>query len=205
MTIATLKTGIIQLLDAEIAAPVTISAGAIIAPAPVAPSIVPPTWPLQADCDAFYGCPGDTPDQWAAWVKEHVVDVPCPWVLNMGGVVVKEIQIHKKCADSLTRVLNNVWDATGKSQSAIETLHYHLYSGSYNQRPMRGGTHRSMHGYAAALDFDDKENEQHSANHLFQDSSLITVKFKEDGWIWGGDWSPQSVDAMHYQAARVHS
>ena len=24
-------------------------------------------------------------------------------------------------------------------------------------------------------------------------------------WIWGGDWSPGSIDAMHVQAARVHS
>jgi hypothetical protein len=30
------------------------------------------------------------------------------------------------------------------------------------------------------------------------------IKFKEEGWIWGGDWLPGSVDAMHVQAARVH-
>jgi hypothetical protein len=27
------------------------------------------------------------------------------------------------------------------------------------------------------------------------------VKFKEEGWIWGGEWSPP--DAMHVQAARI--
>ena len=198
MTIATLKDKIVQLLDAEMAVP------ASPAPSPVAPSIVVPTWPLQADCDAFYGCPGDTPEQWAAWVKEHVIDVQCPWVLNMGAEVVKEIQIHKKCADSLTRILNNIWDATGKSQSAIETLRYNRYSGSYNQRPIRGGTCRSMHGYAAAIDWDDQDNQQHSLNHLFTDQSLLIVKFKEDDWVCGLDWSPQSIDSMHVQAARVH-
>lgn len=193
MTLATLKAKIIQLIDEEIGVPALAAA---------APSIV-PTWPLQADCDAFYGCPGDTPAEWAAWEAQHLVDVDCPWVLNDGGIIVKQIRIHRLCALSLQRVLGNVWDATGRSQSAIETLRYNLYSGSYNQRPIRGGTRRSMHGYGAAIDFDDKDNQQHDLHHLFQANSLITIKFAEEGWIWGGSWSPQSVDAMHWQAARV--
>ena len=161
-------------------------------------------WPLQKDCDAFYGNPGDTPDQWMAWEATHLVDVPCPWQLNMDKIVVTQIRIHKLVAPSLTRVLGSIWDATGQSLSAIQTLRYNLFSGSYNQRPIRGGTMRSMHGYGAAIDWDDQDNQQHATHHLFQDSSLIIMKFKEEGWIWGGDWSPQSVDAMHVQAARVH-
>jgi hypothetical protein len=27
------------------------------------------------------------------------------------------------------------------------------------------------------------------------------TKFKEENWIWGGDWSGSSIDAMHFQAA----
>ena len=195
MTLATLKAKIIELFDAEIAPPPPSAPLSIIAPQ---------VWPLQADCDAFYGDPGSTPASWAAWEAANLVDVACPWVLNMDGTVVKEIRIHKKCATSLTQVLDAIWDATGKSQSAIETLRYNLFSGSYNQRPIRGGTMRSMHGYGAALDMDCNDNEQHSMNHLFQDSSLITIKFKEAGAVWGGDWSPQSIDAMHYQFARLH-
>jgi hypothetical protein len=161
-------------------------------------------WPLQRDCNAFYGNPGNTSAQWAAWESAHLVKIPCPWVLHMDKEIVKEISIHKLCASSLTNVLNNIWDAVGKDQSAIETLHYDQFSGSYNQRPMRGGSARSMHGFGVALDFDYDDNLFHSTKHLFQDSSLIVVKFKEDGWQWGGDWSPGSVDAMHFQAARVH-
>jgi hypothetical protein len=198
MTLATLKAKIVELFDAEIVPPPP-----AVASAPLS-IIVPQTWPLQADCDAFYGNPGSTPGEWAAWESANLVDVACPWVLNMDAIVVTQIRIHKKCAVSLTQVLGAIWDATGKSQSAIETLRYNLFSGSYNQRPIRGGTMRSMHGYGAALDFDCADNEQHSMNHLFQDSSLITVKFKEAGAAWGGDWSSTSVDAMHYQFARVH-
>jgi hypothetical protein len=161
-------------------------------------------WPLQRDCNAFYGNPGNSPSQWAAWEKAHLVNVACPWTIRMGKSVVSHIEIHKLAAASLTRVLGSIWDAVGHDQSAIETLHYDQYSGSYNQRPMRGGTMRSMHGFGVAIDWDDQENQQHHTKHLFQDSSLLVVKFKAEGWIWGGDWSPQSIDAMHVQAARVH-
>lgn len=165
-------------------------------------------WPLQRDCDAFYGNPGGSPAQWAAWESANLVDVVCPWQISFidGKIIqpVKAIRIHKKCADSLKAVLENIWEAVGKDQSAIETLHYHHYSGSYNQRVMRGGSARSMHGYGAAIDWDAEENQQHSMKHLFQSDSLLVAKFKADGWTWGGDWSPGSIDAMHVQAARVH-
>ena len=165
-------------------------------------------WPLQKDCPAFYGDPGNTPTLWAAWEAANLVDVPCPWKLffkdNDLIQPVSAIRIHKKCAGSLNIVLHSIWDAVGDDQSAIETLHYHLYSGSYNQRPMRGGVARSMHGFGAAIDMDAEENEQHSTKHLYQANSLIVLKFKAENWIWGGDWSPTSIDAMHFQAARVH-
>jgi len=161
-------------------------------------------WPLQKDCPTFYGNPGDLPTQWASWESANLISVACPWPLNMDNILVTHIRIHKLCADSLTRVLGTIWNATGQSLSAIQTLRYNLFSGSYNQRPIRGGSMRSMHGFGAAIDWDDQDNQQHSMTHLFQDSSLIIVKFREEDWVWGGDWSPQSIDAMHIQAARVH-
>lgn len=161
-------------------------------------------WPLQKDCNAFYGNPGDTPVQWAAWEGENLTLVQCPWLLNMDGTPITHIRIHKKCAGSLAVVLGTIWDAVGHDQSAIDTLHYNHYSGSYNQRPMRGGSSRSMHGFGAAIDWDSEENLQHAQKHTFQETSLIIVKFKEQGWIWGGNWGGSSIDAMHVQAARVH-
>ena len=201
MTIASLKADVIQLFDKELGTVAPVPAPTIITPPQ---SITPVVWPLQADCNEFYGNPGDTPAEWAVWEAANLVDISCPWVLNMDGVVVKQIRIHRKCAESLAQVLNAIWNATGQSQSAIETLRYNRFSGSYNQRPIRGGTMRSMHGFGAAIDWDAEDNEQHATVHLFQDSSLLVVKFKEAGWIWGGDWSPQSVDCMHVQSSRVH-
>lgn len=167
-----------------------------------------PVWPLQRECNQFYGNPGNTPAQWAKWEADNLITVPCPWPLafydNGKSTPVKGIRIHKKCADSLKTVLNSIWEKVGKDVSAIETLHYNRFSGSYNQRPMRGGSSRSMHGFGCAIDWDAEENAHHSTKHLFQQNSPIVVAFKAEGWIWGGDWSAGSVDAMHFQAARVH-
>src|SRR5215472_6147266 len=67
------------------------------------PAARPAIWPLQKDCLAFYGDP-----RRAGWLHANTVDVPCPWALRIGNVTVRNIVIHKKCADSLTRVLGNI-------------------------------------------------------------------------------------------------
>lgn len=158
------------------------------------------TWPLQSQCPAFYGNPAAH-----GWLHENTVDIACPWPLHMGKLAIPHILIHKKCAESLARVLNNIWDALDKSLSRIHALRYDVFDGSYNYRPIRGSHALSMHAYACAIDWDAADNEQHAMKHLFHDDSLLVVKFKEEGWIWGGDWAPGSIDAMHVQAARVHN
>ena len=164
-----------------------------------------PVWPLQSQCDTFYSNPrGSNGAYNPTWASANLTHVPCPWVLMMGNTQVPFIVIHKKCADSLSRVLASMWDAVGKDQGAIETLHYNRYSGSFVYRPMRGGIALSMHSYGVAIDWDAEENPQHSTTHLFKEDSLIVAKFKAENWIWGGDWSGTSIDAMHFQAARVH-
>jgi len=157
-------------------------------------------WPLQSQCVAFYGDPSAR-----NWLHDNTTDVACPWPLFMGKIAVPHIVIHKKCAASLARVLNNIWDAAGKSLGNVQNLRYDQYDGSYNFRPMRDSQALSMHAFAAAIDWDAADNEQHALNHLFRDDSLLVVKFKEEGWVWGGDWSADSIDAMHVQAARVHA
>jgi hypothetical protein len=157
-------------------------------------------WPLQKDCISFYGNPASP-----GWLHDNTTYVACPWTLYVGATPTSHILIHKKCADSLARVLNNVWDACGKDVSKIKEQHFDRYDGSYNFRPMRGAAAMSMHSFACAIDWDAAENAFHSQKHLFTDQSLLVVKFKEEGWIWGGDWSPGSQDAMHVQAARIHS
>ncbi len=160
--------------------------------------IIKPAWPLQRDCMSFYGDPRK-----AGWLHDNTIDVTCPWPLHIEKTPVSHILIHKKCAASLTRVLGSIWDAVGHENAKITALRYDVFDGSYNLRVMRGGSSLSMHSYACAIDWDAKDNAFHDRHHLFRDDSLLVVKFKEDGWVWGGDWAP-GTDAMHVQAARVH-
>lgn len=154
-------------------------------------------WPLQRDCVAFYGDPA-----LAGWLHSNTTYVSCPWTLTIGAQPVTHILIHKKCADSLARVLGNIWDAVHHNVADLRLLRYDRYDGSYNFRPMRGGSQMSMHSFACAIDWDAADNAFHSQKHLFTAQSLLVTKFQEEGWIWGGEWSPP--DAMHVQAARVH-
>jgi hypothetical protein len=152
------------------------------------------SWPTQAEVWAGFYDP----------VK--LVHVQCPWVFTVEGTHSQTITIHEKCAASLTRVLNFIWENVGKSQDKIHEFGYDVYDGSYVVRPMRGGSHPSMHSYGVAMDWNAAENPQYAplSKTKFKPNSLIVKAFKDEGWEWGGDWSPGSIDAMHFQAARVH-
>lgn len=163
------------------------------------PITVTPVWPLQSQATAFYGNPYSQ-----GWLQNNTVNVSCPWPLHINGTPVTHIMIHRKCAASLTRVLGNVWDQLGHDVSKVHALRYDVYDGSYNLRAKRGGSTLSMHAYAAAIDWDAADNQFHDLHHLFTDQSPLVVAFKAEGWMWGGDWSVNSIDAMHFQAARVH-
>jgi hypothetical protein len=178
----------------------------VVIPLPTTPTITTPAlttgltkhiWPLQSECAAFYGDPNS-----AGWEKANLVEVPCPWPLQIDGKTIHAISIHSKCADSLREVLEAIWEACGRDVSKISELRYDQYDGSYNLRPMRGSTTLSMHAYGCAIDFDAADNPFHSDKHLFTADSIIVQKFEEAGWIWGGRW--MSPDAMHMQASRVH-
>lgn len=162
-------------------------------------------WPLQKDCDTFYGNPrGAGGDYSRAWAQAHLTHVLCPWHLRMGALSVPYITINKACADSLTRVLAMCWESARHDPAKISAERLDQFSGSFNYRPKRGMSSLSMHAYGAAIDWDAPENQQHSAKHFFTEASLMVVKFKAEGWIWGGNWAAESIDAMHVQAARVH-
>ena len=154
------------------------------------------TWPHQSECMTYYGNPYR-----AGWLHANTVDVPCPWQLYYGETPVEHILIHHKCAPSLVRILNYIWAECDNDADRISALHYDWFSGSYNLRPIRGGTHISMHGFACAIDFDAQENPFHSTHHKFQPTDLIVRAFEAEGWTWGGRW--RSPDAMHFQAARL--
>jgi hypothetical protein len=160
-------------------------------------------WPKQAAAAAFFSVAGTLNLIGSnAWVLSNTTHVECPWTLHMDGQKLNSILINKKCAPSLTRVLAYVWDVYGRDQEKIEHDRADRFSGSYNYRAMRGGAHLSMHGLAAAIDWDDADNQQGHLSHFFTTHTPLIAAFLEEGWEWGGFWHNESVDAMHVQATQ---
>ncbi|MDQ0454697.1 M15 family metallopeptidase [Rhizobium paknamense] len=165
-------------------------------------------WPKQSAVADFYGSnlkitkgvAGPDP----AWEKANLVLVPIPWKAVAAwdaSLPIKSFRVHAKCADSLGRVLGNIWDAFWRNQKNIEGAGIHLIGGGYNWRQMRGKAALSMHAYGCAVDLDPANNGLGDPTPDMDER--VVDAFEDEGWIWGGRWSPQRRDGMHFQAAIV--
>ncbi len=111
------------------------------------------------------------------------------------------IRIHKKCADSLSTVLESIWQASGRKEQQIRVWGMHLFGGAYNYRLMRGVNQLSMHAWGCAVDFDPAKNGFGDSTPAFEQHKPVLEVFADEGWTWGGKWS--NLDGMHWQAADV--
>ena len=163
------------------------------------------TWPLQSQCDAFYGNPrGRNGGASAQWEKGNLTRISPPFKMQFAGKPITSIAINKKCADSLSRIFDVIWLASGKNQKIIDDWGVSVFSGSYNYRVMRGGNVLSMHAYGCAIDLDAPRNWFHDQDPHFAKVPQVLKAFEDEGWTWGGSWSGRSKDGMHFQAARVN-
>lgn len=144
---------------------------------------------------AFYG----TPEQ----AENKLVSVPFPWISKIEGKVVKGIRIHQKIANDLKLILDDVWEFSGKNQSVIDSWGLSTYDGSYNNRPVRGGSRLSQHAFGAAIDFDaeDNPNSVTTGNRALANMPEKVIQiWANHGWMNGGrKWGR---DFMHYSACQ---
>jgi hypothetical protein len=162
-----------------------------------------PSWPTQSECVAFYGDP-TAPDFEARNIVELVPPFRMVYTDDQHTRPQASIQIHRRCVESLARVLLAVWELCGESQATLERLGCTQFSGSYVNREMRGSHVLSMHAYGCAVDFDTYANPYNAGPEacLFDARHPLVEAFRLEHWTWGGDWT-QPRDAMHFQAARV--
>jgi hypothetical protein len=161
-------------------------------------------WPLQSQCDTFYGNPrGRNGLASAAWEKANLVQVVPPFRMTYAGNPIKSVRIHKKCSESFSRVLAAIWVAADKNQKTVDAWGVSIYGGAYNFRLMRGGNSLSMHSWGCAIDLDPARNAFHDQSGHFHDVPQVVKAFEDEGWTWGGRWSGRSCDMMHFQAAQV--
>lgn len=153
------------------------------------------TWPLEKDVEQFYGAKG-----------QNQAKVACPYPLFLAwdtGVKVKEITIHEKVADSLTRILEAIYKTYGEEK--IRTYNLDLFGGSLNVRLKRGSKSQwSMHSWGIAIDWDPAMNQlrwgrdrARLARDEYKDFWSI---WEEEGWVSLG--RTKNYDWMHVQAAR---
>lgn len=164
------------------------------------------TWPKQSECDVFYGNPRSQVDPSEAsfkWIAENIVIATPPWKLITAWdfKTVHGVRVHRKCYDSLLRVFNLIWNASGKSQMKIDEWGMNLYAGGFNFRLMKGGNRLSMHSWGCAVDFDSARNGFGDLTPNFAKVPAVLEAFENEGWTWGGNW--RKPDGMHWQAARV--
>lgn len=167
-------------------------------------------WPLQRDCDAFYGNPRNGAKYSLTWYRQNITMVVPPFRMTMGTIPITRIPFHRKCAGALEQALADIWQRSGRSQKVIDDWGMSVFSGSFNYRPMRGGTALSMHAYACAIDFDAPRNGLGNRRPNFANVPEVLSAFARVGAVWGGDWNgngdtldERRCDGMHWQFARL--
>jgi hypothetical protein len=149
----------------------------------------PHPWPAkdEASLQAFYGSPGDT--------SQHVRIAVGKFNVKYFGKIVREITVHRACADSLLAIIEELAKFDAGQQALTQ------YAGVYAYRPMRGGTRWSLHARAAAIDLMPAKNGLLTPwpVEAMMPVSVMTT-FARYGWICAA--SAWGRDAMHFQATR---
>ena len=153
-------------------------------------------WPLQAEADGFYGNPrGRNGKASPTWESGNLVAITPPFAMHFAGKPVTRIAAHRKCAESLTRVFNAIWNAAGKDQATLDTWGVSTFGGSYNFRLKRNSTTLSMHAYGCAIDLAPERFPMGRSEPCF--CSPVLQAFADEGWV------NLAHDRMHFQAARL--
>lgn len=159
------------------------------------PNTHPTNWPKQADVPSFYGARG-----------ANQVRVPIPWAAALSwnpASPVREISLHRKVADSTSRVFERIHREIGEDQ--IRNLGLHLFGGSLNVRRMRNGGAWSMHSWGIAIDWDTERNQltwgRDRARLGKPDAEPMWRIWEDEGWVSLG--RTRNYDWMHVQAARL--
>lgn len=153
-----------------------------------------PQWPHDdmASKVAFFGDPRKSDFQ-----SKCMVTITPPFQMYYDKHPLKGINVNKKVASSLLTVFNEILNKCGHDQKKIDEIGASVYAGCYNFRPIRGAKNLSNHAFAAAIDIDPDDNPLGAK--VGKMSPLTIQAFKNEGWLWGGDYKGRK-DPMHFEA-----
>lgn len=155
--------------------------------------------PRQAECDRFYGRPGEE-------IRARLVTFDLPYALRLDYNLTQTITratLHELCAPSFVAAMVDVRAEYGEARQ--RELGIDRYAGGYMHRKMRGGSKWSMHAYGCAVDFYAGPNglTTQCPRALFcgPDYKPFLDIMEGHGWLpagrlWGSDF-------MHFQRARL--
>lgn len=152
----------------------------------------PNPWPNpdQRSLKKFYGEAGN---------ESNLVMIEFPYPMYYGGKHVTRTRVHKKCADSLLKVLNNIKDLFPHHPQVQDEAND--YGGIFNFRNKRGGTSYSLHAWGAAIDLDADDNTFRDSWPMKADMPLEIMEcFAREGWKSAGAF--WGYDAMHFEATK---
>lgn len=154
------------------------------------------TWPKQSEADGFYGNPRGSNGQVSArWELRNITTIKPPFKMRFEGKPVRSVRVHKKCAESLGRVLAALWLVSGKSQANIDAWGVSTFGGCYEYRLKRNSNTLSMHAYACAIDLDPQHKPLGQTSRRFV--AKVVKAFADEGWV------NLPRDPMHFQAATL--
>jgi hypothetical protein len=154
-------------------------------------------FPHQRNVGRFYGSPG--PD-----IERQLVAIQCPVPLRLDFALdkpVNRIRLHRKCADSGLRILQDVASHYGPDK--MRSLGLDRFAGSHVHRRMRGGRKWSMHAYGCAWDWYAAPNglRTRCPQALFCGPEYRAFIEIHESHGWTSALRAWGADAMHFQAA----
>lgn len=160
------------------------------------------TWPKYTELEQFYGKFKLGADGYPteAWKQEFLTKIkpPYPMVLAWNErIQVKNITCHKKVAESLSRILQQIAD---KFYGRYPEHRVDLFGGVYEFRRVSGSAKLSLHAYGAAIDLDPEMNGRgipYAAGEKMISPVVVDI-FRSENWKWGGDFI--NPDCMHFEA-----
>lgn len=149
---------------------------------------MPTKWPHDDTSSKikFFGKPGT-----------NLIPIIPPYQMYYDKHPIKSITVNKMIATSLLKVFTEILDKCGHDQKKIDAIGASAYGGCYNDRAIRGSTNISNHAFAAAIDIDPSNNPLGAKK--FKMSPIIVTAFKNEEWLWGGDYRGRK-DWMHFEA-----
>ena len=127
----------------------------------------------------------------------HLINLTPSYQMFYDRHPIKTIRVNRRIAPSLILVFEEIWKECGRDQNQVNLLGLSSYGGCYNYRPIRGSRNLSNHAFGAAIDIDPENNPLGAK--VGKMPQLAIVAFKNQGFLWGGDYKGRK-DWMHFEA-----